>query len=34
VAVYAVLVTLWVAALVPVIVVVGKPLLDRVRGGD
>jgi putative peptide zinc metalloprotease protein len=32
--VYTVLATLWVAFFIPVIFVVGKPLLDRVRGGE
>jgi putative peptide zinc metalloprotease protein len=30
--VYVVMGTLWVAFFVPVVVVVGRPLLDRVRG--
>jgi putative peptide zinc metalloprotease protein len=34
VVVYTVLGTLWVAFFLPVIFVVGKPLLDRVRGGE
>jgi len=33
-AVYAVLGTLWVAFFLPVVFVVGKPLLDRVRGRE
>ena len=31
--VWTVLITLWAAFFIPVVVVLGKPLLDRVRGG-
>jgi len=32
--VWAVLITLWVAFFIPVFIVLGKPLWDRIRGED
>ena len=32
--VWTVMATVWIAVFVPVLVVVGKPLVERMRGGD